>query len=164
MRRSDNKQGREWEERADYDERRKLREERHSVQKVREREGRRREERQWRHPHVDVRGASYRDIARSSASNEYKKARESRHAAQEVRERENRRGEERKIGRDREDRQWRGKEREDREWRGKERVDRDGRKGRGFREDGMSHSIEQFPPLLRPGNGRRGVPAPRSRV
>ena len=42
--------------------------------------------------------------------------------------------------------------------------DREDRQGRGFREDRMlPHPLEQFPLLPRPGNGRRGVPAPRAR-
>ena len=81
MRRSDEKQGREWKERAthfkerasdDYEERKKARAARHSAQEVREKEGMRREERQVTGSREDGQGAchgfSYRDVARGSTS------------------------------------------------------------------------------------------------
>ena len=53
----------------------------------------------------------------------------------------------------------------DRQWRGRENEGREDRQWRGFKEDRVSsHSLEQFPLLPRPGNGRRGVPAPRARA
>ena len=185
-RRSDEKQGREGKERHthpkdiaidDYEDRKKAREARHSAQEMREREGRRKEERQVRSPREDGQGAghgaSYRDVARAgrgAVQKEYEernRVKEARYTAQEVRERGSRSGEDRQWrGKEREDRQWRGREREDRQWRGKEREDRDWnvRQGRGHREDRMFSSLEQFPLLPEPGNGRRGVPAPRARA
>ena len=151
-----------------FEGRKKAREARHPAQEVRERERRRREDRQGRGPREAreevAQSSLYSSITKGAVRDDYeerRRARETRHAFQE----------EREEGRRREDMQWRGRVNEGREDRqprdrqDRQLRDREERQWRGSRDDKVSyHSLEQFPLLPRPGNGRRGVPAPRARA